>query len=405
MFTAFSYMELSEMLPFAGGGYFFVKQAFKGLTPFLAGWFSWFGNMAYGALAALTAGLTLNLFIPFIPPVWFAVALTLIFIAINMIGAKETGRLEVILTIILLLGLLTYIILGYSNMQLSFGDIFESDLFNVMITMSLIYPMFIGFEIIAVISEEIKEPHRNIHRSIMYTLVATTAIYILLAVASLLVLPASVLGQTYTPMATVMQQLVGSNGPLYISLLALIATLTTLNSSIMAASRVSFALARDHYLPSSLAHVSFIFRTPSKAIQLSGAIMLLLLLTGFVEFLGLAASFGFLFLLVFVNLALIKLRTRKDIPRFFKAPWFPWTPLIGAGSSLLILLTIDLPNLVFGMFLLIVAIILYEFETGVYPRLIRKQAPWEKGVKEKHILAKPRKLKRKTEEKVKDIKA
>ncbi|MDX1622345.1 MAG: APC family permease, partial [Nitriliruptorales bacterium] len=110
LFTAMVYAELGSAIPEAGGGYLWVKSALGPLQSFLAGWMSWFSHAVAGALYAQGFGSFLeellhqfNLSLPEVPVVgldrWIGVGIVLVFLAINLRGASETGLAGNIITL------------------------------------------------------------------------------------------------------------------------------------------------------------------------------------------------------------------------------------------------------------------------------------------------------------------
>jgi APA family basic amino acid/polyamine antiporter len=393
IFTAATYAELSELLPFAGGGYFFVKKSFKGFVPFLAGWFSWFGNISYAALSAMVFGSALSLFIN-IDPLAISVLAIFSFMILNLFSSRESGNAEIVLTGIMILVFLFFVFLGLSSplADLSrMAPFFRKGVFNSILSIGLIYPLFIGFEVISVISEEIKEPQKNIHKAIFWTLSIATLIYVLITATLVMLLDPGNLSGTDTPLQDAFGKVMGRGGAFIMTIGAIIAALTSLNSALIAASRVSFALSRDNYIPHILSNIDKRFKTPTYSIIVSSILVTVFTLFSDVSFLGNVASFGFLFLLIFVNVSLVRLRSGHHyIEKHFEVPFFPWTPIIGAVSSFLFLLTVESQSITFGLAMTIIGILIYYTEFEIYPEIKRIKAPWERK-SHIHVLHDPKK--------------
>jgi amino acid transporter len=97
-------------------------------------------------------------------------------------------------------------------------------------------------------------------------------------------------------------------------------------------------MSRDGYLPRVLLTIHKRFRTPHVAVAASLVFVMLFSVIGAVEFLGYAASFASILVFALVNLSVIRLREKRPhLERPFKAPFYPFTPLVGVVMSLLLL--------------------------------------------------------------------
>jgi len=147
------------------------------------------------------------------------------------------------------------------------------------------------------------------------------------------------LSGTVTPVSTAAGQFMGSIGFDVVTGIAILSLITMANAGVLAASRFPFAMARHALAPLRLAHISRRTGTPSYAIAVTGA--LLLLLIAFVPLIELAKLASAFQLIVFalVNLAVIAFReSRLDwYQPAFRSPLYPWTQLGGIAGSLLLL--------------------------------------------------------------------
>ncbi len=110
----------------------------------------------------------------------------------------------------------------------------------------------------------------------------------------------------------------------------LLSTMSALNATIMASSRVAFSMARDRWLPEPVARIHPERRTPHVAIFVTGVILLAMALTLPIEAVGSAASLIFLLTFAMVNLSVIVLRRKApEIPRRYRVPFYPVVPILG----------------------------------------------------------------------------
>lgn len=195
---------------------------------------------------------------------------------------------------------------------------------------------FIGFEHVVNIAEELKNPSRSLPWALFLTLAITALLYMLVVWIAVVAVPPAELAGSPAPLALVFQRLTGL--PLIsMSAIAIVATLNGIVVHMIMIARVIYGLARQGNLPKSLGRVSSVTRTPLTATAL--AVMAILFLALAVPLEGLAdlASRGTLAVFAGINLALIRIKTRKDAapPGAFSCPL--WVSYAGLISSLLLL--------------------------------------------------------------------
>ena len=115
----------------------------------------------------------------------------------------------------------------------------------------------------------------------------------------------------------------------------LLSTMSALNATVMASSRVAFSMGRDRLLPVAMATIHPERRTPHIAIMVTGVILLAMALTLPIEAVGSAASLIFLLTFAMVNLSVITLRRKApDLRRRYKVPFYPVLPVLGIVLNL-----------------------------------------------------------------------
>jgi len=370
--TAMSYAELGSCFPEAGGGYLWVKEALPQPNGFLSGWISWFAHavacslyaVAFGAFAVdllHIGGIDVAKVVPslfgtaphLLAAKLIAVIITLLFVYINFRGAKETGQAESFVTIVKIIVIAMFIGFGcyaifagklVEPWQSHFAGFFQKGFKGIVVAMGLTFIAFEGYEIIAQCGEEVKDPKRNIPRSIFLSLLIVVPIYILVAFVAL--------GAVNPPGGGPSFEYLGANGEMAMIEAAehfmlgrvgriifliggLFSTMSALNATIYSSSRVSFAMGRDHNLPGIFAKIHSRKRTPHPAIFISGALIIAMAVALPIEDIASATDAMFLLLFVFVNLAVINLRkNRPDLDRGFKVPLFPFIPILATFLNL-----------------------------------------------------------------------
>ncbi len=371
--TAMSYAELGSCFPEAGGGYLWVKEALPQPNGFLSGWVSWFAHavacslyaVAFGAFAVdlfSVGGIDVSRFISSLglheephalAAKLIAVFVTLLFVYINFRGAKETGQAESVVTILkiiiigLFIGFGVYAIFAGKTdqpWQSQFSGFFQKGPLGIIMAMGLTFIAFEGYEIIAQCGEEVKNPKRNIPRSIFLSLLIVVPIYLLVAFVAL----GAVEPQGGVPTWQYLGQrgelamieaaehfMMGRLGRIIFLIGGLFSTMSALNATVYSSSRVSFAMGRDHNLPALFARIHQKKRTPHLAVFISGALIILMAIALPIEDIASATDAMFLILFIFVNLAVINLRkNRPDLDRGFKVPLLPYIPIVATLLNL-----------------------------------------------------------------------
>lgn len=360
LLTAFAYAELASAIPQAGGGYSYVRRAFPGAVGFTAGWMLWFAYTVACSLYALGfAGYFWEFFLKYIPSFSEAVfgiagehaavlLITLlvgfVFVRLNVRGAEVTGKAENYLTVSKIVVLAIFI--GYGLRRVlqvpeqvtsSFTPFFPEGMGGVIVAMGLTFIAFEGYDLIATVAEEIKEPEKNIPRATFISLGITIVIYLLILFVSLAAVnPPNMpswqfLGEFQeTAIVRAAEDFMPAFGVALIVFGGLLSTMSALNATVMAASRVAFSMGRDNLLPQRMAVIDPVRRTPKVAIIVTGVIVVVMAMALPLEAVGSAASLIFLLTFALVNLSLIVLRRKEpDIPRRYRVPLYPIVPILG----------------------------------------------------------------------------
>ncbi len=352
LFTASAYAELGGSIPEAGGGYLWVKESLPQPSGFLSGWMSWMAHSVACSLYAIGFGayfgevLVEFKFDLLLPPVILkkilAVLVVIIFTSINYRGAKETGKAGNVVTVLKIMILLLFVLMG-SKIIISepqrftnFFPFFSKGFIGILTAMGLTYIAFEGYEIIAQSGEEVKNPAKNVPKAIFLSLVIVVPIYIFVAFVALgVVNPGAMTPWAYLAAEKEVAMVEAARnisvwGSAVLLIGGLLSTISALNATIYSSSRVSFAMGRDHNLPPVFSRVHAKFKTPSGSLFVSSILIILMLLMLPIEDVASSADIMFLFLFVFVNVALIHIRRKKpQLLKGYKSPLFPLFPVIG----------------------------------------------------------------------------
>ena len=392
LLTAFSYAELASAIPEAGGGYSFVKRAMPPALGFLAGWMLWFAYTVACALYAVGFG---GYFVELLGSYWPAAHSLLVgalghtgavalvtfvisafFIALNYLGADVTGKAENVVTMAKIIILGVFIAFGlvaffqHPDSMSAFTPLFPKGFGGVLVAMGLTFIAFEGYDLIATVSEEVKEPTKNIPKATFISLAIAVVIYLLILLVSIGAVDATkfdVFGKTYEQLPAVLEihepidpadpaintswEILGiyketgivraaenfmpKFGVALIVFGGLFSTMSALNASVLASSRVGFSMGRERMLPGILGAIHPSRRTPHMAVLITGAILVVMAVGLPLEVIGSGASLMFLLSFAMTNAAMILIRVREpNLPRGYRAPLFPWLPILGIVFNL-----------------------------------------------------------------------
>lgn len=338
LFTALTYCEFVSIYPNSGEGYLYARKTFSPPLAFLVGFALFLG---YTSSCGFYLATFSSYFAEFI---WHApiesitglIALVLLTL-LNVKGTKESGSFQIVVTIAKVVLLMWFVIGGLGSVD--FNDIynkFSTDVVKVGSTATLVFITFFGFSAIAASAGEIINPVKTIPRSIFLSMGIVTVLYTLVV---LVIIAANLTEYDEAAMGEAAKLFLGSIGGMVIVAGGLFSMISATNASIMAGSRVSFAMSQLGHLPEIFSRVNQKTKTPIPATVLVGAticaFIIGLSLTGLANF----ANAVLLLALIMVNAALIVHRRKyPHLERPFRVPLVPLLPILGILSNLYLLI-------------------------------------------------------------------
>jgi amino acid transporter len=339
--AALSQSELATAMPEAGGSYLYIERGMGPLAGTVAGLGSWF-SLVFKSGLALVGGVPYLLLVVDLSPTLLtplALGLGVVLTLVNLVGAKQTGSLQVVIVVAMLLALGGFVLGGGQAVETArYTPFVTGGPAGLLAATGLVFVSYAGVLKVASVAEEIERPERNIPLGIVGSLAVTTLLYALIVSVMVGVVPVETLDGSLTPVADAAAPTLGTAGVLAVVFAAVLALVSTANAGLLSASRYPFAMARDRLVPTRFGAVSERFSTPSTAITATGVVVLLLV--AFVPILSiakLASAFGIL-VFVLVNLAVVVFR-ESDVSYdpAFRAPLYPWTQIVGVGGGLVVL--------------------------------------------------------------------
>jgi amino acid transporter/nucleotide-binding universal stress UspA family protein len=374
LLAALSLAELATGMPVAGGSYHYVNRALGGLFGSIVGWGMWTGLMFASAFYMIGFGQYIVAPLPFLDGRALIVLLGLVGLglitAINFYGTEESSGAQNIMIGAELVVVLIYVALGVFFIEPGNLENFApTGVSGVVATTGTVFVTYLGFEIIATVAGEIKQPGKLIPLTMVLSVVSVTLLYAAIMIISTGVVPYAELGGSLVPVSDVAAiTMFGTAGVAAVTVAAAVAAISSSNSSILAASRVIFAMGRDGLMSDRLNVTHSRFSTPHRAIMATGAVTGLLILVGLriqeiVALLAQVASFSFLVTYGLVHIAVVVFR-RADPEEYdpaFEMPrlLYPVVPALGVVMTGIVISQMEPPVIVVGTGVVALGIVWY----------------------------------------------
>ncbi|MCK4319390.1 amino acid permease [Candidatus Micrarchaeota archaeon] len=363
--SGLSYAELSSIFPKAGAEYVYTKNAFGRRIAFIVGWLIIISGVVASSAVAIGFAGYFNALTGW-PILLSAGALVLFITLVMLYGIGESAKLAIIGTIVEAGGLILIVAIALPY----FGsvDYFEiPSVDGVLAAASLIFFAFIGFEEMTRLSEEVKEPKKNMPRALILAIFFTTIIYILVAISAVSILDWQALGASSAPLADVAKAVMGTEAFFAMAIIALFATGNTVLLILMATSRIVYGMANAQALPSFLAWVHPSRRSPWGAIIPVAIVTVLFFFLGGIELIASVTNYTVFITFIVINAALIKLRfDQPDLKRPFRTPVnigkLPVLAVLAILTSAFMLLNVGWEAILYGTILLLTGFVVYEFK-------------------------------------------
>jgi APA family basic amino acid/polyamine antiporter len=372
IFNALTYAEGGAMIPEAGGSASFARHGFNDLIGFIAGWALMLSYIVTMAISAYTIPPYLSYFWPMLkdPVIGTAVSMGIILflMLINVIGIRESSRINICFIAIDIATQLTLVVLGVVLilcvnpgvlLQNMFGEGNWPSTQNLIFGIAIAALCFTGVETVSQLAEETRQPAKRIPQAYILMIVAVLVLFAGISIVALSAMTPQILGDPVNGWARDPVAGIAANMPsatlqsIFAPLVAVLAAtilLTATNAGLMGISRLAFNLSSHHQLPVNLGRVHHRFRTPYVTIILFCLVALLVLtpgffITGFFADLGALYVFGSLLCFALAHAAILSLRTKKpELPRPFKLGWnirvkgreLPITAILGLAATSII---------------------------------------------------------------------
>ena len=362
--AALSIAELGAAIPDAGGDYVFIERGMGPIAGTIAGLGTWLMLMFKGALALLGGMFYLELLIWLPDPAVAAVLLGTILIVVNLIGVKQTGNLQSVMVLVMVIILGVFVVFTIIRVeQAQYQPFFAEGSSGLFAATAMLLVTYAGVTKVAAVAEEIENPGRNLPLGLLVSLISTALLYALIAFVLVGMVDADLLAGSNVPMADAVTPVWGTVGVVAIVLAAILALVSTANAGILTASRYPLALSRDNLIPPVFEYIHPRFATPSIAIGLTGGVMLFIVVALPVE--EIAKTAGAFQIIVYMLVCMALIFFREQNPEWyspeFRSPAYPWVQIFGILSGAFIITQMDMVPIIGAVGILVFGSLWYQF--------------------------------------------
>ncbi len=346
---ALCYAELASTYPNAGGDYYFINRAYGDFMSFLFAW----ARMAViqtGSIAFL--GFFIGDYLTGVYPIGayspsiYALATVIILTAVNIFGIRQGKWAQNLFTATIVAGLLIVVGIGVGGTPVE-GAAAQAHTPSMGIGMAMVFVLLAygGWNESAYVSAEIRDPEKNIVKSLVIGLSAVTVIYLLVNWSYLHILGLKGMADSRNVAQDLVKNTLGEGFVPIITFLVVFAVLSTMNATIISGARSNYALGRDFKVLGFMGKWNPKSGTPVLALVVQGLFSIALILlgnkidlnTGFETMVAYTTPvFWFFFFLTGISLFILR-NWDKDIKRPFSVPLYPITPMIFVGIGLYML--------------------------------------------------------------------
>lgn len=368
LFGAMTYAELGAMLPYAGGEYVYLREAYGGTVAFLDMW-TYFAVAKPGSIAAVAIGLARTL--AFFPTFhWldtpvahapmalygsqiFAIAVAWLITGLNYLGIKKAGDFQLFFTvlkvilIVVVVGFCFFSVRGaWSNFSTSLPHAVGG--FNgFMLALVATLWAYDGWSDLTMVAGEVRGPGRNLPLALIGGMIVVGILYMATNAGIQYVLPAGVIAATGRPAIAALSVVAGPAGAALVTAVMALSIFVALNGTVMSGARIPFAAARDGLFFRWFARVHPRFHSPSAALVAQGllASVLLLFLRRFEQLFDLAIFAEWLFYMLAASTVFVFRRKIPAQQRPYRVWGYPWLPALFVISAAAVLVSSYVGNL------------------------------------------------------------
>jgi amino acid transporter/mannitol/fructose-specific phosphotransferase system IIA component (Ntr-type) len=361
--ATFSIVELGSAMPRAGGAYYFLDRTMGPMVGTIGGLGTWIALMLKTAFALIGMGAYITIYFPQLPIQPVAAVLAIVFAVTNLVGAKKAGTLQIFLVGVLLLIMIGFISQGLTQTNAEYlANFWGAGWSALASTAGLVYISYVGVTNVASVSEEIKDPERNLPLGVCLAMTTAVVIYGLGTFVMVGTLPPEQFAGNLHPVADCAEVFAGWWGKALATIAALCAFFAVANAGILSSSRYPLAMSRDDLLPRFFRSLNS-HKMPANSILFTLAIVLAIILTvNPIAIAKLASSFQ---LLLFAMLCLAVILMRESgldsYDPGFRSPLYPWMQIVGIAAAIWLIEEMGALSMLFTGGLLMVGVVWFHY--------------------------------------------
>lgn len=350
LFGTMTYAELSAMMPYTGGEYVYLRDAYGDLTAFLYMW-TWFAVAKPASIASVTMGLARTLVI-FPSLAWldrnalqfpfaiswaqlFAIVVTWLITGLNYLGIKKAGDFQLVFTwlkvslILFVAGFCFAASTGHwSNFETTYAHA-QGGFSGFMIALIAALWAYDGWNDLTMVSGEVRNPQRNLPVALVAGLGIVGVLYMATNAAIQYILSATQIAGSPRPAVAALSVVTGPWGAAFVSAVMALSIFVTLNGTVMSGARVSFAAARDGLFFRRMGYIHPRFQSPSTALVVQALLStgLLLCVGRFQQLFELAIFSEWLFYMI-TSTTIFYYRRKQAVSNTYRAWGYPVVPTL-----------------------------------------------------------------------------
>jgi APA family basic amino acid/polyamine antiporter len=361
---AFSVAELGTMMPRSGGQYIFARHTFGDYAGFIVGWSDWISTCCTSAYIALVISQYSAVLLPTLKgqTVNIALAIVIAFALLQWRGIRWGSGTQNVSSVLKALAFIVLVVACFalggrreaavSTVAAEPGGL---SFLSVILALQAIIYTYDGWTGVIYFSEEVRNPARDIPRSMFGGVLAVIAIYLLVNLAVLYVLPISEVAGKDLALGAAAKVIFGEHGDQIFRSLMIVSMLSAVNACHLMATRVLFAMSRDGLFIAKVARANE-GGTPALALFMSAGVAALFILMGTTDQVLAVAAFFFVvnYSISFASVFVLR-RREPDRPRPYRAWGYPWTTgltLAGSIAFLALAVALDTKNSLYALLLL-----------------------------------------------------
>lgn len=395
VFSALCYAEFASMVPVAGSAYTYSFATLGELFAWIIGWDLVLEYSVGAATVSISWSQYLVKFLSnyhiFLPPALTlspfetatladgsivtglvnapAMVIVLLITGIIIRGVEGSALYNSIVVTLKVLVVLVFIALGWQFINpahyqpyipANTGTFGEYGISGILRGAGVVFFMYTGFDMVATMSQEAKNPKRDMPIGIIGSLVICTVLYIVFSHVLTGIVPYTEFKNSAAPVAIAIEKMPYKWLGQVIILAITIGYTSVILVDLMSQSRVFFSMSRDGLLPSVFSRIHPRFQTPHQSNLILGVFVALFAGLVPIRVVGEMTSIGTLLAFVMVSIGVLILRKRQpDAPRGFRTPFVPLVPVLGILSCGLMMVSLPLDTWIRLVVWLAIGLLIY----------------------------------------------